>query len=36
MNITYPKKGDYNHPDLVYSKNDYPPQAAPSASSRTV
>lgn len=25
MNITYTKKGDYNYPDLVYSKNDYPP-----------
>ena len=25
MNITSTKKGDYNYPDLVYSKNDYPP-----------
>ena len=25
MNITYTKKGDSYYPDLVYSKNDYPP-----------
>jgi len=25
MNITYTKKGDFYYPDLVYSKNDYPP-----------
>ena len=25
MNITYMKKGDFFHPDLVYSKNDHPP-----------
>ena len=25
MNITYTKKGDYYYPNLVYSKNDYPP-----------
>ena len=25
MNITYTKKGDYDDPDLVCSKNDYPP-----------
>ena len=25
MNINYTKKGDSYYPDLVYSKNDYPP-----------
>ena len=25
MNITYTKKGDFYYPDLVYSKNNYPP-----------